>query len=89
MPRYGFPAGSLDAIGPVHGPRHPMVMCPRCRCCSLREPTDPTSCNGECEPCGHHPECADCADFSKRRQRLGDLARDFAEALKDFDAGRY
>jgi hypothetical protein len=55
---------------PVFGPKHPMVMCPRCKCCSLREPTDPESCVGPCTSCGHHEECMECRDKDRRIRDL-------------------
>jgi hypothetical protein len=70
MTAYGYPRGSLDAIGPVHGPRHPVVTCARCGCCSLREPTDPDSCCGPCEPCGHHKDCIECERTEREIQEL-------------------
>jgi hypothetical protein len=67
---------------PVFGPKHPPVMCSRCKCCSLIEPTDPTSCCGPCEPCGHHAECEDCKDKDKEIIHLRDLIDGFIQEAK-------
>lgn len=66
------------AYAPILGPRHPMVSCPRCGCCSLREPTDPESCCGPCTPCGHHPvdECPHCEAKEREIRELRNFIQD-------------
>jgi hypothetical protein len=60
------------------GPRHPMVSCPRCKCCSLGEPTDPESCVGACLPCSHHEDCIECERKDREITKLRNLILDFA-----------